>query len=120
VLLVGDFFQAALDMRLIDSGARFPYARPGDSILEPYLDAVKEWFFGPVLDWLFGDKSKPLPRRDLEREVPRSEDTKGETDRLGETQEQRGQERQREKERLLDLLRQKREQREREQLERNR
>src|SRR3989304_300740 len=74
VLLVGDFFQAALDMRLIDSSARFPYARPGDSILEPYLDAVKEWFFGPVLDWLFGDKSKPLPRRDLEREVPRSED----------------------------------------------
>jgi len=120
VLLVGDFFQAALDMRLIDSGARFPYARPGDSILEPYLDAVKEWLFDPVLDWLFGDKSKPPPRRDLEREVPRSEDTKGETDRLGETQEQRGQERQREKERLLDLLRQKREQREREQLERDR
>jgi len=120
VLLVGDFFRAALDMQLIDGDARFPYARPRDSILEPYLDAVKEWLFDPVLDWLFGDKSKPLPRRDLEREVPRSEDTKGETDRLGETQEQRGQERQREKERLLDLLRQKREQREREQLERNR
>jgi penicillin-binding protein 1A len=120
VLLVGDFFRAALDMRLIDGGARFPYARPRDSILEPYLEAVKEWLFDPVLDWLFGDKSKPPPRRDLEREVPRSEDTKGETDRLGETQEQRGLERQREKERLLDLLRQKREQREQEQLERDR
>jgi len=120
VLLVGDFFQLALEARLIDAGARFPYARPRDSILEPYLEAVKEWLFDPVLDWLFGDKSKPPPRRDLEREVPRSEDTKGETDRLGETQEQRGLERQREKERLLDLLRQKREQREREQLERDR
>jgi penicillin-binding protein 1A len=119
VLLVGDFFRAALDMRLIDGGARFPYARPRDSILEPYLEAVKEWF-DPVLDWLFGDKSKPLPRRDLEREVPRPEDTKRERDRLGDTQEQRRLEREREKERLLDLLRQKREQREQEQLERDR
>jgi len=114
VLLVGDFFRAALDARLIDGGARFPYARPRDSILEPYLDAAKDWLFGPVLDWLFGDRGKPAhlppPRRDLEREAPRSEDT----------QEQRRLERQSEKERLLDLLRQKREQRERDQLERDR
>jgi len=120
VLLVGDFFLAALDMQSIDGSARFPYERPSNSILEPYLDAVKEWLFGPVLDWLFGDKSEPPPRRDLERKGPRSEDAKGETDRLGETQERRRLERQGEKERLLDLLRQKREQREREQLERDR
>jgi penicillin-binding protein 1A len=113
LLLVGDFFQVALDAQLIDGGARFPYARPRDSILEPYLDAAKDWLFGPVLDWLFGDRGKPAPRRDLERETPRSEDTKGERDRLEDAQEQRGLERQREKERLLDLLRQKREQRER-------
>jgi penicillin-binding protein 1A len=121
VLLVGDFFQHVVDARLIDGGAQFPYARPRDSILEPYLDAAKEWLFGPVLDWLFGDKGKPPPppRRDLEREAPRSEETQRERDRLEDTQERRRLERQREKERLLDLLRQKREQRERDQLERD-
>jgi penicillin-binding protein 1A len=66
LLLVGDFFQVVLDARLIDGGARFPYARPSDSILEPYLEAAKDWLFGPVLDWLFGDRGKtpPPPRRD--------------------------------------------------------
>jgi penicillin-binding protein 1A len=66
LLLVGDFFQAALDARLVDGGARFPYARPSDSILEPYLEAAKEWLLDPVLDWLFGDRGKPRPppRRD--------------------------------------------------------
>ena len=121
VLLVGDFFQHVLDAGLIDGGARFPYARPRDSILEPYLDAAKDWF-GTLRDWLLGEIAKPAPppRRDLEREVPRSEETLRERDRLEDTQEQRRLERQREKERLLDILRQKLEQREREQLERER
>jgi hypothetical protein len=60
---VGDFFQSALDARLVDGGARFPYARPSDSILEPYLEAAKDWL-APVLDWLFGDGGKPPARRD--------------------------------------------------------
>jgi penicillin-binding protein 1A len=120
VLLVGDFFQHVLDAGLIDGGARFPYARPRDSILEPYLDAAKDWI-DTLRDWLLGERAKPppLPRRDLEREAPRSEETQQERDRLGDTQEQRRLERQREKERLLDILRQKREQRERDQVERN-
>ena len=122
VLLVGDFFQHVLDARLIDDGARFPYARPRDSILEPYLDAAKDWFFDTLRDWLHGEKAKPgpLPRRDLEREAPRPEETQRERDRIEDLQEQRRLERQREKERLLDILRQKLERREREQLERER
>ena len=113
VLLVGDFFQQALDAQFIDGGARFPYARPRDSILEPYLDSAKEWL-GPALDWLFGSRDKstpPPPTRELEREAPR--------DRFEDPQEQRRLERQLEKDRLMDRLRQKREQYEREQLERD-
>ena len=113
VLLVGDFFQQALDAQFIDGGARFPYARPRDSILEPYLDTAKEWL-GPALDWLFGSRDKstpPPPARELEREAPR--------DRFEDPQEQRRLERQLEKDRLMDRLRQKREQYEREQLERD-
>jgi len=127
VLLVGDFFQHILDARLIDGGARFPYARPRDSILEPYWDAAKDWLFDTVRDWLFGERAKPAPlplpppRRDVERQAPRSEPTERERDRLEDTQERQGQrklERQREKERLMERLRQKREQWEQEQLER--
>ena len=128
VLLVGDFFEHILDARLIDSGARFPYARPRDSILEPYWDAAKDWLFDTVRDWLSGERTKPAPlplpppRRDVEREAPRAEPTERERDRLEDTQERQGQrrlERQREKERLMERLRQKREQWEQEQLERD-
>jgi len=112
VLLVGDFFQRAFDARLIDDGARFPYARPRDSIIEPYFDAAKDWF-GDILKGLFGEPAKPSPRRDLPRETPRVEEPPLERNRLDDALEQRRLERQREKERLMDLLRQKREQRER-------
>jgi penicillin-binding protein 1A len=74
LLLVGDFFRQALDARLINGGARFPYARPSDSILDPYLDLAKKWLFGTVRDWLLGEPAKPPPlppwpsKRDRERE----------------------------------------------------
>ena len=126
VLLVGDFFQHILDARLVDGGARFPYARPGDSIFDPYFDAAKEWLFDALRGWWLGEKDRPAPlptpppRRELERETPRFDQTQRERDRVEDAQEQRRLERQLEKERLLDLLRQKREQREQEQLERDR
>ena len=60
VLLVGDFFQRALDARLIDDGARFPYPRQRDFILEPYMDAAKD-LFDTLSDWLFGGKTKSRP-----------------------------------------------------------
>ena len=101
LLLVGDFFQQTLSARLIDSGAEFPFERPHDSIWEPYLDAAKEWFGGIFKDWLFGETAKP-PRRDLQREATRSEPPQ---------REQREPERQPTKEQLLELLRQKQEQR---------
>jgi penicillin-binding protein 1A len=99
--VVGDFFQQTLSARLIDAGAEFPFERPHDSFWEPYLDAAKEWFGGIFRDWWLGERAKPPPRRDLEREAPRSE------------------QRQREKERLLERLRQKREQWEQEPPERD-
>ena len=102
LLLVGDFFQQTLSARLIDSGAEFPFERPHDSIWEPYLDAAKEWFGGIFKDWLFGERAKPTPRRDLQAEATRSEPTQ---------REQRELERQPTKAQLLELLRQKREQR---------
>ena len=108
LLVVGDFFQQTLAARLIDSGAEFPFERPHDSILEPYLDAAKEWFGGIFKDWLFGERAKPaplsppLPRRDLPDEATRSEPTQ---------REQREVEKQLTKEQLLELLRQKQEQR---------
>ena len=101
LLLVGDFFQQTLSARLIDSGAEFPFERPHDSIWEPYLDAAKEWLGGIFKDWLFGETAKP-PRRDLQREATRSEPPQ---------REQREPERQPTKEQLLELLRQKQEQR---------
>jgi penicillin-binding protein 1A len=115
LLLVGDFFQQALAARLIE-GAEFPFARPHESIWDPYFDTAKEWLFDTVREWLFGERAKPAPlpppppRRDLEREEPR--------ERLADPQEQRRLQRQGEKERLMDQLRQKREQYEREQLQR--
>jgi penicillin-binding protein 1A len=111
VLLVGDFFQAALDARFVDGAAQFPYARPREYIWDPYVDRAKDWLLGPVLDWLFGDKGKPAsrppPTRDLEREAPR--------DRIEDPQERRRME----KDRLMESLRRKQEQYEREQLERD-
>ena len=101
LLLVGDFFQQTLSARLIDSGAEFPFERPHDSIWEPYLDAAKEWLGGIFKDWLFGETAKP-PRRDLQREATRSEPPQ---------REQREPERQPTKEQLLELLKQKQEQR---------
>lgn len=115
LLVVGDFFQHTLAARLIDGRAEFPFARPDDSIWEPYLDAAKEWFGGIFKDWFLGERAKPSPlpqpppRRDIQREAPRSEPTQ---------REQRELERQLTKERLLERLRQKREQWEQEQLER--
>ena len=101
LLLVGDFFQQTLAARLIDSGAEFPFERPHDSIWEPYFDAAKEWFGGIFKDWLFGERARP-PRRDLQDQVTRSEPTQ---------REQRELERRPTKEQLLELLKQKQEQR---------
>ena len=102
LLVVGDFFQQALAARLIDGNAEFPFARPQESIWEPFLDAAKEWFGGLFKDWLFGKRAEPPPRRDLHREATRSEPTQ---------REQREPERQPTKEQLLELLKQKQEQR---------
>jgi penicillin-binding protein 1A len=114
VLLVGDFFQHTLDARFIDASAQFPYGKPRDSVLEPYLDAAKDWF-GPALDWLFGTRPQPVPSRDMPREAP--------GDQVGDLVEQqraqREMDRQRQKDQLMERLRQKREQYEREQLERD-
>jgi penicillin-binding protein 1A len=118
LLLVGDFFQVTLDAQFIDGSARFPYSRPRDSIWEPFLDIVREW-------WL-GESARPAPlpppppRRDIEPEAPGSEQTERYNERLEDIRErQRVLERQREKERLLERLREKREQREQEQRERD-
>jgi len=102
LLVVGDFFQQTLASRLIDGGAEFPFARPHDSIWEPFFDAAKEWFGGIFKDWLFGERVKPPARSDLQGEATRYEQTQ---------REQREPERQPTKEKLLELLRQKQEQR---------
>jgi penicillin-binding protein 1A len=109
LLVVGDFFQQTLASRLIDGGAEFPFARPHDSIWEPFFDAAKEWFGGIFKDWLFGERAKPPARSDLQGEAPRSEPTQ---------REQRELERQPTKEQLLERLRQKQEQRRQENRER--
>jgi penicillin-binding protein 1A len=59
ILLVGDFFQQALETRLIDGRVRFPYVRPRDSIWDPYVDKAKEWLFDTVREWLFGERARP-------------------------------------------------------------
>jgi penicillin-binding protein 1A len=71
LLLVGDFFRQTFAARLIDGGARFPYSRPSDSILEPYFDTAKEWLFNAVREWLLGESAKtaPLPRRTPRRQL---------------------------------------------------
>ena len=122
VLPVGDFFQQALDARLIDGSARFPYERPPESFWDPYIERAKEWLYDALKGWWFGESAKPEslpppPRRDLQREAPLSDSTQPE--RLDDAQEQRRLERQREKDRLLDLLRQKREQREQQERDRS-
>jgi penicillin-binding protein 1A len=101
LLVVGDFFQQTLAARLIDGGAEFPFARPHESIWEPFFDAAKEWLGGIFKDWLFGESAKPPPHRDLQPEAQRSEPTQPE---------QRELERQLTKEHLLELLRNKQEQ----------
>ncbi|HXV78348.1 MAG TPA: transglycosylase domain-containing protein [Candidatus Binatia bacterium] len=102
LLVVGDFFQQTLAARLIDAGAEFPFARPHESIWEPFFDAAKEWLGGIFKDWLFGERASQPSRRDLERKTQRPEATR---------REQRELERQLTKERLLEILRQKQEQR---------
>jgi penicillin-binding protein 1A len=117
LLLVGDFFRQALDARLIDGRARFPYSRPSDSIWDPYLDSAKEWLDGLVRDWLLGERAKPTPlppRRDLEQETPRER-----FDDRKDRREESRLEREHEKERLMERLRQKREQWTGENLERD-
>jgi penicillin-binding protein 1A len=104
LLVVGDFFRQALAARLIDGGVEFPFERPRDSIWDDYLDAAREWFGGIFKGWLLGDRARPpLPQR----ETPRPEQ-----------REQRELERQVTKERLLEILRQKQEQRRQENRER--
>jgi penicillin-binding protein 1A len=100
LLVVGDFFQQTLTARLIDSSAEFPFERPQDSIWEPFFDAAKDWFGGIFKDWLFGERAKP-PRRELQSDATRSEPP----------QREQREERQPTKEQLLELLRQKQEQR---------
>ena len=109
LLVVGDFFQQTLAARLIDSGAEFPFARPNDSIWEPFFDAAKEWLGGIFKDWLFGERVNPPPHRELDRGASGSEPTQRGPREL---------EKQPTKEQLLELLRQKQEQRRQENRER--
>ena len=71
--VVGDFFQQTIAARLIDGRAEFPFARPHESIWDPYIDSAKEWLFGTLRDWLFGERAKPASpssRRDILPEAP--------------------------------------------------
>lgn len=63
LLVVGDFFQQALSSRSIDVAARYPFSRPEDPLLEPYLEVAKDWFLGLFKDWWFGEPVKPAPTR---------------------------------------------------------
>ena len=67
LLVVGDFFHQTLSARLIDGGAKFPFARPYDSIWEPFFDAAKDLLGGIFRDWLLKERANP-PRRDLQDE----------------------------------------------------
>ena len=112
VLLVGDFFQQAIDARFVDGNAKFPYARPRDSMWDPYIDQAKD-FFGAALDWLFGSREKPQSSTPL----PRESDRAPRRERFDDPEQQRRLERQSEKDRLMERLQQKREEYERQQLE---
>ena len=101
LLVVGDFFQQALALRLIDGGAEFPFERPQDSIWEPFFDAAKDWLGGIFKDWLFGESARP-PRRNLQDQAARSEPT---------VREQKEPERRLTKEQLLEQLKERQEQR---------
>jgi len=46
ILLVGDFFRHILSAQFIDAGTQFPYARPREFFWEPFLDRLKDWWFG--------------------------------------------------------------------------
>jgi penicillin-binding protein 1A len=94
LLLVGDFFQQALASRLIDSRAQFPFARPYDSIWEPYAEMAKDWFFGTLRDWFRGRPKPAPPRGELRREGSRSPTSEREQERT----ERRGGEAHRERE----------------------
>jgi len=61
LLLVGDFFQHALDAQFITANARFPYERPYPSIWDPVLDTAREWLGGIFKDWGLGEKTTPAP-----------------------------------------------------------
>ncbi|MBM4260109.1 MAG: penicillin-binding protein [Deltaproteobacteria bacterium] len=60
--IVGDFFQQTLASRLVDSHAEFPFARPTESIFDPLVDAVKDWFGGLLEGVLGGPASRRAPR----------------------------------------------------------
>lgn len=57
--IVGDFFHQSIAARLVDGAAEFPFARPTESIFDPLVDAVKDWF-GGLLEGMLGG---PSPRR---------------------------------------------------------
>lgn len=63
LLLVGDFFQHALDAQFIAGGARFPYDRPHPNIWDPVLDTAREWLGGILKDWGLGERAAPAPAR---------------------------------------------------------
>jgi penicillin-binding protein 1A len=69
--VVGEFFQQALGSGLVNGSAEFPFARPTESLWEPFIDAAKEWF-GGMFEGMFG-KSKVPPRRDPVPSWPRYE-----------------------------------------------
>jgi penicillin-binding protein 1A len=109
LLVVGDFFQQAFAARSVDPGLEFPFERPRDSSLDDYLDAAKEWFGGIFRDWWFGQgaKTSPPPTRSPMSERPQPRQTPSE------------EEPPLTKERLLEILRQKQEERRRENRERD-
>jgi penicillin-binding protein 1A len=115
LLLVGDFFQQALGAQLIDANARFPYTRPAQPFWDPYLERAKGWFFDAIRGWWRGDQTRaePAPLRHEADGQPILENS-------ADAEDQRRIAREMEKERLLERLRQKRAERDREQTERER
>ena len=63
LLVVGDFFHQTLSARLIDGGAEFPFARPYDSIWEPFFDAAKDLLGGILQRLALERKSQPATPR---------------------------------------------------------